>query len=167
MDACYKCRGDKDLIVRKGTGIICRVCFRARRNARWKEPAYAANRERILEKKRTLRQENPANAVLVDSRRSDRKVGRHNDLSLAFVEAQLLRSCSYCGASERRMTLDRVNNDVGHTKENCVPSCMRCNYVRRDMPYEAWLVVAKGMKRAREEGLFGSWEGRARRAAAG
>jgi hypothetical protein len=60
------------------------------------------------------------------------------------------------------MTLDRIDNDKGHTEDNVVPACIRCNYTRRSMPYEAWLVVAKGMREARERGLFGEWTGRAR-----
>ena len=27
------------------------------------------------------------------------------------------------------------------------------------MPYEAWMVVAEAMRRAREQGLFGDWVG--------
>jgi len=60
------------------------------------------------------------------------------------------------------MTLDRIDNDKGHTQDNVVPACIRCNYARRSMPYEAWLVVAKGMREAREQGLFGDWTGRVR-----
>jgi len=55
------------------------------------------------------------------------------------------------------MTLDRKDNDVGHVKDNVVPACVRCNYTRGDMPFDAWLVVAAGMRQAREKGLFGDW----------
>jgi hypothetical protein len=57
------------------------------------------------------------------------------------------------------MTLDRVDNSIGHIKSNVVPACTRCNYTRRDMPYEAWLLIAKSMRKAREAGMFDNWTG--------
>lgn len=90
------------------------------------------------------------------------KADRENDLSHEFVLEQFEKSCTYCGATqdEIRLTLDRVDNSLGHLKTNVVPACRRCNFIRRDMPFEAWLVVAKGMRKAREKGLFGDWKGR-------
>jgi hypothetical protein len=61
------------------------------------------------------------------------------------------------------MTVDRVDNDLGHLQSNVVPACVRCNHVRGQMPYEAWLMVAPGMRAAREAGLFGGWDGDLRR----
>jgi hypothetical protein len=99
---------------------------------------------------------------LSDSRKADRKRSWTSDLTLELVEQLLTLPCSYCGDSKGRMTLDRVDNSIGHLASNLVPACLRCNYVRRDMPYQAWLIVARGMKEANEKGLFGSWWGRAR-----
>lgn len=97
-----------------------------------------------------------------DSRKSDKKRGFDNDLTKEFIAEQIAKGCSYCGETELRMTLDRIDNEKGHTMGNTVPACIRCNYVRRNMPYEAWVVVARAMKRARKQGLFGDWAGRAR-----
>lgn len=55
------------------------------------------------------------------------------------------------------MTLDRKDNALGHTPGNVVPACTRCNYVRRDMPEKAWLMLAPAMRVAREAGAFGDW----------
>jgi len=57
------------------------------------------------------------------------------------------------------MTLDRVDNTCGHIQSNVVSACVRCNYMRRDMPYAAWLKLLPMIKQAREEGLFGTWTG--------
>ena len=35
--------------------------------------------------------------------------------------------CTYCGESEKRIGVDRVDNAGGYTIENCVPCCERCN----------------------------------------
>lgn len=95
-----------------------------------------------------------------DSRKSDKKKGLENNLTKDFIKNQIEKGCSYCGESSIRMTLDRIDNSKGHTEDNVVPACIRCNYVRRNMPYEAWVVVAKGMKEAREKNLFNDWTGR-------
>jgi hypothetical protein len=97
-----------------------------------------------------------------DTRRDDRKKGRENDLTKEFIAAEIAKGCSYCGESKIRMTLDRIDNSKGHTQNNVVPACIRCNYTRRAMPHQAWLVVAKGMREAREANLFGDWTGRCR-----
>ena len=94
-----------------------------------------------------------------DSRANDKKKGRENNVTREFIAALIENGCSYCGEAEIRMSLDRIDNSVGHLQGNVVAACIRCNLVRRDMPYAAWLVVAKGMRAAREEGLFLSWKG--------
>jgi len=104
-----------------------------------------------------------AQIILEDSRSSDRKRNRENTLSKEIIEEMISKECSYCGETEIKMSLDRKDNSIGHTKENCVPCCVRCNYLRRDMPYEAWIELADSMRKVREAGLFGSWIGGARK----
>lgn len=98
-----------------------------------------------------------------DSRKSDRRRGHSNDLTVAFVEVLLKNPCSYCGESDLKKTLDRIDNTKGHLVFNVVVACVRCNYMRRDMPYAAWLCLVQGVTRAREEGLFSDWTGETRK----
>jgi hypothetical protein len=46
--------------------------------------------------------------------------------------------CTYCKEGftwDNRPTLDRIDNDLGHTKDNCVVACEYCNkYRARDDP---------------------------------
>ena len=98
--------------------------------------------------------------ILIDSRRSDKKKGFDNDLDRDFIDNLLLNGCAYCGETSIRMTLDRIDNGKGHTKDNVVAACIRCNYTRSNMPYKAWIEVSEGMRKAREKGLFGHWTGR-------
>jgi len=105
------------------------------------------------------RRSNPAQAILDDTNRTDNKVGRKgNDLTLEFVERAISGGCIYCGETEIRITLDRKDNSLGHTQANVVAACNRCNIIKRDMPFEAWLMVSPGMKKAREAGLFAGWD---------
>ena len=103
-----------------------------------------------------------ARFILREARRSDKLRGRACDLTKAQIESLIAAGGRYCGETGLRMTLDRVDNSKGHTSDNVVPACIRCNYARRDMPYEAWLCLAGGMRRARELGLFKGWTGRTR-----
>ena len=103
-----------------------------------------------------------ARFILREAPRSDILRGVICDLTKGQIEALIAGGCRYCGETGLRMTLDRVDNAKGHTADNIVPACIRCNYARRDMPYEAWLCLAEGMKRARELKLFNGWTGRTR-----
>jgi len=116
-------------------------------------------RERQKLTNRARRRTHVAECIFVDCRVSDRKKGRDNDLDLEFVRKIIAQPCAYCGETEIRISLDRIDNALGHTKANVIQACERCNYFRRDMPYDAWLVIARAMRRARKKGLFGDWTG--------
>lgn len=105
--------------------------------------------------------------ILQDSRGIDRKKGLRNDLTLELIEKKIKRGCSYCGEAKLRMTLDRIDNAKGHSKENVRAACIRCNYARGNMPYAAWLCLVEGMRQARLKGLFGTWIGRLNRPKSG
>jgi hypothetical protein len=100
--------------------------------------------------------------IYEDSRRSDKKKGFQNDLTLEFIKREISKGCSYCGEVDLRMSLDRIDNSIGHLQSNVQPACIRCNYARRSMPYAAWVCLIHGLREAREKGLFGNWTGRCR-----
>ena len=103
--------------------------------------------------------------ILDDARKSDRKHGRENNLDVDFVRDLIKDGCSYCGRTDQTIiiTLDRIDNSIGHLKSNVVPSCMDCNLVRGNIPYKAWLLIAPAMKEARKLGLLDGWSRRTRR----
>lgn len=55
------------------------------------------------------------------------------------------------------MSLDRIDNKVGHLKTNVVAACIRCNYFRRDMPFAAWKIIVPAMRKARKMGVLKGW----------
>lgn len=97
--------------------------------------------------------------ILTDARKWDRRHGYVCDLSREDVAALIQGGCTYCGERELRVSLDRRDNTQGHTCANVVAACVRCNYLRRDMPFEAWMNLVPSIRETRERGLFGAWVG--------
>jgi len=133
---------------------ICYVCW----GRNWRKKSGEHDREY----RRRRRKADPVQTIWEDSRRADRKKKRNNNLTKDFIAEYIAKGCSYCGEKTIRMTLDRIDNERGHTMDNVVPACIRCNYIRGNMPYEAWLCFKAALRRARREGLFGDWTGRCR-----
>jgi hypothetical protein len=159
---CKRCREVKpaaaftaELGIRRRT---CRACRRAMERARDPEAS-----KRMLERQKAVAREERRTGhdrgkyIIHDSRKSDRRAGRENDLSREMVDALISKPCTYCGVEGVRMTLDRIDNSLGHLIANVQPSCLRCNYLRGSMPYEAWVFLVPIIREAHERGLFGEW----------
>lgn len=101
--------------------------------------------------------QNMAKWFVADSKNNDRNRKRENNLTVGFVKEMISRGCSYCGENEIRIGLDRIDNSIGHLVTNVVAACCRCNIIRGDMPYQAWLNIVPAVRQTREAGLFGSW----------
>lgn len=112
-------------------------------------------RDRITRKSGLRR----ASWILQDSRQADKRRERDNDLDKKFVESLILNGCSYCLAAcdEIKITLDRIDNTKGHLKNNVVAACLNCNTTRGNMPYGAWLQVARVIRRLRRRGMLNGW----------
>jgi len=104
--------------------------------------------------------DNKGKIILSRCLSSDRRKNLKCDLDIQFIESLFINGCKYCGESERlKLTLDRIDNNLGHSKNNVVCCCIRCNFIRRDMPINAFEYLAPYIKEAREKGLFGEWYG--------
>lgn len=108
---------------------------------------------------RQYHRDNRDRHILNNSRRADKTNGLRGDLTREVIRELISKPCHYCGDVNERMGVDRVDNSVGHTVENCAPCCIRCNMLKRDMPSIAWAHLAPHVRTARELGLFGEWTG--------
>ena len=61
-------------------------------------------------------------------RLTDFNKGRETNISYEFLEDALHQPCTYCGYPSTG--LDRIDNNVGHIEENCIPCCRDCNVAR-------------------------------------
>ena len=122
-------------------------------------PGRAAYRKRHREKLKRMRlnNEDPARWIHEDSRGNAKKKNLEHTLSKGEIERIIADGCHYCNESQIKMTLDRIDNNKGYTRENVVPCCIRCNLIKRDMPQEAWNIVKIAVKEANDKRLFGTW----------
>jgi hypothetical protein len=110
-----------------------------------------------------------------------RAISKNLPVTLTFDQFRYLKlgDCHYCGVSELFikfycelmrintpwMTIDRKNNDLGYTPENCVTSCYLCNKTKSNFfSYEDMLEIAEKfikpkLKNIEKEAteMFGEW----------
>lgn len=161
MRICRTCKNsldDSNFQYRQDTGTYrtaCRSCQNEIRREVYGEKERLHNRMTRRDPARR------ANVICWDSRKSDKLGGLSNELTVQGVRDifESAGCCSYCGEADLRLTLDRIDNSVGHTWDNVNVACYRCNVLRRDMPYEAWMHIVPTIREARIKGLFGSWTG--------
>ena len=66
------------------------------------------------------------------------------DISKKFFNELISKSCHYCGCSgELGIGVDRFDNNIGYTEENCVACCNYCNYMKRSSEYSKFLDCIK------------------------
>lgn len=60
------------------------------------------------------------------------KFGVVGDLDYQWIISNIFNTkCEYCGESDwHKLGCDRIDNSKGHTKDNCVCACRRCNMLR-------------------------------------
>ena len=113
---------------------------------------YLENKEKVLEKNREYSQANKDTKSEYKRNYKKTKIGRASFLigKYRYLDKQFERgecdltnewvvdnifssSCIYCGDSDwRHLGCDRINNNLPHTKNNCVCSCGLCNMERAD-----------------------------------
>lgn len=82
-----------------------------------------------------------------------KKLPQGSDTSVKELIASLItQPCFYCGYfnkdEEKYIGVDRINSEIGYTKENCVSCCTICNYMKNSMD------VASFLRKVREIAIF-------------
>ncbi len=111
--------------------------------------------------KRTRRyhQDNRDRVILNNCRKADKILGLTTSLTRELIVELISKPCEYCEIFDDRMGVDRKDNTQGHTIDNTVPCCLRCNALKRDMPWAAWQFLVPRIREATQLGLFGGWIG--------
>lgn len=108
---------------------------------------------------------NPAHRarfIFDDCRKIDKKTKHVFNLDIEFIDELIAKGCTYCGGQppDVKMSLDRIDNSIGHIKTNVLSSCIDCNLTRGTMPFDAWTEIAPIMRKLRLDGKLKGWHQR-------
>lgn len=74
-----------------------------------------------------------------------RSLDRYNEgIDRTFYDSIVIQPCYLCGketTETHKNGIDRFDNDIGYTQDNCRPCCGDCNMMKRGYSYE--LVIAQ------------------------
>lgn len=122
-----------------GIGYQCKECANAFRRAkgdsrknRWSKLMTPEQRQAKYKISRAYYHGKGRAAVLIAAYRSvDKKRGFVCDLDATwFKEFIENKPCYYCGETTDKRGCDRLDNNLGHTKDNVVACCALCNHTR-------------------------------------
>ena len=69
-----------------------------------------------------------------------KKRAKKANLLFEFSENECLlfynTNCYYCGDKIKGIGIDRLDNSIGYTKNNCVPCCSTCNFMKHVLNIE-------------------------------
>ena len=114
------------------------------------------HKEEIKEYHEKRKEETPLQVKLINminsSKSSDLNKNRYdetNHITLEFLQEQHIKQqnkCGYCqiemeftfdnNKNPNQITIERLNNDIGHIKSNCIFACFKCNRYTRDNDLE-------------------------------
>jgi hypothetical protein len=146
----------KDDRYRDGGTWRCREKKRAagrRHAARVQADPIRLERKKLIEKSWTRK-----NAIYIRYKayaHEDRKRG-FQTIEKEAALALMSSPCFYCKTMNAD-GLDRRDSAGGHTPDNVVSCCMECNTLLTDLPAVAKDMLADGLQKIREAGLFENW----------
>jgi hypothetical protein len=98
-------------------------------------------REKLRKERNGRYRQNRLNPKLVFS--AYRNGARIRNIEFSLTYKIFLRlwqyPCFYCGSEIENIGLDRVDNSQGYTKDNIVPCCTTCNFMKRTMGVDEFI----------------------------
>lgn len=148
---CSKCLEEKVLLVdfhkqahgKYGRQAVCRICVNAQ-NVEWRKvpeniekyrqyvatfrskPGYRERQRACVKKYRDM----PKSLWYTYKLGAEKRSLPFEFTPEQFEETFWQKPCSYCGDSIRTIGVDRVDNALGYTRENTVPCCSVCNFMK-------------------------------------
>ena len=89
-------------------------------------------------------------------RHKDKKIFQCETIEQYAAIAIMMLPCYYCD-STYDIGLDRKDSSKGHTLENVVSCCEKCNFILGDLPYEAKLALKDGLKYIKNKEILNTW----------
>lgn len=101
---------------------------------------YLKNHDKAIETRRANMKTPKGRLTSIKSSANTRKI----EYKLTDEEAISIMNnpCFYCG-DKIPVGIDRIDSSVGYIKENCVPCCSTCNYMKRDFEQSYFILQCK------------------------
>jgi len=109
---------------------------------------YENNKEKIKERINNYKYENWDKTLLFNCKSHDERNNKQFDLNEEWIQVMLKYQgglCAICGDEmllingdrcSKQISIDRINNSLGHLKDNCCLTCWDCNNKKRGKSYE-------------------------------
>ncbi len=157
IKTCISCKEDKfiiDFSFSKKIGYYssyCKPCDVKRKQEKHKLQSIEELSKR-KEKARKYFHNNKPSYLYHSYKNFDDNKGLINDLTLEFIEKEIVNPCSYCG--HKSTGLDRIDSSIGHTIKNSIPCCKECNIAKLDsFSYNEMLIIGKAIKEVKDKRL--------------
>lgn len=149
MKTCNKCGSLKDK-TEYHNGAICKECYNKKRRERYAN----GDSVRILSKKNQRRKNNPASELI----RCAKRRAKVNNIVFDLKQEDVIipEVCPMLGLklftgngvlSDNSPTLDRINPDLGYTKENIQVISYRANRIKNDATIEELEKIVEYLKK--------------------
>lgn len=133
MKVCTKCKINKEYseyYVSKysdGYKAECKACNSLRKKAQ-----YQNNLVEYTEYNRKYLRDNKHSFGIKFS--AYKKAAKNRNLEFLLTKEECTKffntNCAYCNDINPTLGIDRVDNNIGYTPDNCVPCCSPCNFMK-------------------------------------
>ena len=151
MKQCSKCKRkldksefDKDKAQKDGLHNQCKNCEKQYRQKHKKEikqyqkQYHQEHKEERNQHTRQYHQTLPGRYVIYKTNAKNRNY--EFKLSLFDFASIIIQSCYYCDKKDGIYNgIDRINNSKGYIKDNCVPCCKACNFMKKAQTKEKFI----------------------------
>lgn len=132
---CTQCGGKNPVEEGKAQ---CKGCIERIRESQRKH--YLKYRKRYRE--RSFKSRNTIEGKFYHDEANAKRRGHYWELTIEQAGLLYIQACLYCGESPNGKLngIDRRNSSVGYILENCVPCCPTCNFAKRQMSPEEFIL---------------------------
>jgi hypothetical protein len=87
----------------------------------------------------------------------DKNKGLEFTLTFDQYKILCLGACNWCYTPSCG-GVDRLDSEIGHTLDNVVPCCEKCNILLTNLPWGNKSLLAGGLRKIRENGGYDKWQ---------
>lgn len=126
------------------------------RNKKYEQEYYQKNKDKYAKRRTEWRKNNPVRSKFLYAKADAKRRGLAFEVSNDFLHSLWIKGCTYCGKdllSEKGVSVDRLDNNLGYTEFNVVPCCGTCNSIKSDiLTYDEMKVAMKAIVEYRNGG---------------